>query len=488
MTQPSVLITELDGALGVLPPSAGRLLAVIGPAAGGPFNVPATYGKVKDFVGAFVGGPGVEAAAYAMDRYGKPVVFVRTETPTDADATPIEAQAVGTSVVTLGATLTPMDDYELVLSIVAGGTVGTTGITYKYSLDGGRTMSATQALGTATSIAVPDSGGLTLELAAGTLVAGDRYTSTITAARWDAATLGAALTALSGSVVQWEIAEIVGPIDGDSFDTVDAAFQGLFNVGKYRAWVGNTRIPDPDETEAEYLADLSTVFATKASVFGSLYAGGCKLVSSISGRKYARQVSVATAPREQSVSEEVDIADVGLGTLPGLAIRDANGNVDPQCHDESWSPGLDDARFAVLRTWDGLAGVYVNRPRVFSAEGSDFRLMPHRRVINLAHAALRQYFIRRLNRPILLNRDTGLILESEALEIEAGATSAMASVLLAKPKASGVQFRLSRFDNVIATQTLTGDARVLPLGYPEYIDLTVGYYSPALITIAAAAA
>ena len=35
MTQPALTITELDGALGVLPPSSGALFAVVGVSSGG---------------------------------------------------------------------------------------------------------------------------------------------------------------------------------------------------------------------------------------------------------------------------------------------------------------------------------------------------------------------------------------------------------------------------------------------------------------------
>jgi hypothetical protein len=73
-----------------------------------------------------------------------------------------------------------------------------------------------------------------------------------------------------------------------------------------------------------------------------------------------------------------------------------------------------------------------------------------------------------------------LILETEALEIEAGANVQLRSVLLAKPKASDVVFVLSRTDNLLSTRTLTGDVRVVPLAYPETIQISVGFFNPAL--------
>jgi hypothetical protein len=478
MTQPSVTITELDGALGILPPSAGRLFALLGVSSQGPTDTPATYARIQDIQSDFGYGPLVEAAAHHIEKYGRPVVLVRTGQTVAATISAVTFTGTGTSVVTVHAGTLPWDDYEFKVRVIMGGTIGVTGITFQYSLDGGRTYSPTTALGTAVFYIIPNSGGVRFNFAAGTLVAGDYWTALGEAPNWNGTEIGDALDALAASAVSWELAEIVGPIDATTFDVIDPKFSGMLNAGKYHAWVGSVRIPDPGESEATYLSSLSAAFATKATIFGELCAGACKLTSSVSGRKYRRPVSFAIASRNAFVSEEIDIADVNLGTLPGVAIRDANGNVDE--HDESVNPGLDDARFTVLRTWDGVAGVFVNRPRIFSADGSDFRLMPHRRVLNIAHAALRTYFIRRLNQPVQVDATTGFILESEALEIESGARAVMRAALLAKPKASGIQFVLSRTDNLLSTQTMTGTARVIPLAYPEFIELSLGFLNPAL--------
>ncbi len=53
MTQPQVTITTTDGALGVLPPSAGKLFALLGVSSSGPTDTPATYARVKDVVADF---------------------------------------------------------------------------------------------------------------------------------------------------------------------------------------------------------------------------------------------------------------------------------------------------------------------------------------------------------------------------------------------------------------------------------------------------
>lgn len=593
MSQPAVNIIELDGALGVLPPSSGALFALIGPADSGPIDTPATFAKARDVISTFGGGPTVEQAAYYIGRYGRPVVFVRSgaavpgayldeveaedgtvEDFDDSNVTGLSvitvasspepdgayqvqvlfliggtvgvsgivyqisldggstwtfatALGVATSIdVGIGVTLNltaatiiagdyvtfsttapieasagelvhsglqnaptldgatfPNDDYEVAILFVAGGVRGTPGVTYQWSLDGGRTYSPVTALGTDVSIIVPGSGGVKIDLGVGTIAAGASIAFPTVAPQWNDTELGTALDALKASGVTWELVHVVGPIDADAFDVLDLKVAGMATEGKYREWIGSTRLPVGDESEATYLASLTSAFSEKATVLGMLTAGSCWLTSGVSGRKYRRPISYPLAAREASVSQEINTADVNLGTLPGVSLRDSNGNAVH--HDESVNPGLDDARFTVLRSWDGLAGVYVNRPRIFSAEGSDFRLFPHRRVINLAEAALRLYFIRRTSKPIRVDADTGFILEEDALEIEAGANAALRTVLLKKPKASGATFALSRTDNILSDPTMRGEARITPLAYPEVFEIEVGFLNPALQTQAA---
>lgn len=484
MTQPAVSITELDGALGVLPPSSGKLYALVGPAASGTNNVPQTFSRVKDAVSAFTRGKVVQAAAHFIERYGRACVIVKTAASVAGSYVGLDVTGVaGTSVITMDAATFSDDDYEVVVLFVTGGTRGTDGIMYKYSLDGGRNYSAVTALGTGNSIVIPNSGGIKIDLAAGTIIANDVVTVRAVAPTWNAADLGAALDALKLSSLNFEIVHIVGALDATTFDTVDLKAAAFHAAGKFITWIGNTRVPNIGESEAAYLTALNTIFSAKSSKYGALCAGACKLTSSVDGRKYKRPVSHVAAAREAYVSEEVDTADVNLGSLVGVSIRDANGNPDE--HDETANPGLDDGRFYVLRTFNEVQGVYVNRPRIFSADGSDFYLIPHRRVLNLAHAALRAYFVRRLSKPVLVNKTTGKILEEEALEIEAGAIAAMEAVLMAKPKASGVTFVLSRDDNLLSTKTLNGQARVIPLAYPEFINLDLGFTNPALQVVAA---
>lgn len=591
--QPSVDQTELDGALGVLPPSSGKLYALAGVSSSGPIATPATYARVADVVADFGSGPLVEAACHYIEKYGKPVLLVRTTATTagayldaveaedgaisaitktgtgtsvftDNDSDPLVAAdvkvlfavggtrgtagivyqisldggntwgpplALGTDVTfavgatgasiavgagtivagdfieftltapieasagevvhsglqnapTLDETTHPDDDYEVKILFVAGGTRGVAGITYRWSLDGGRTYSALTALGTATSIIVPQSGGVKIDLGAGTIAAGATIAFPTVAPKWNTTDLGVALDALRDTAAIWELVHVVGPCDAVEAAAIDLKLTAMAALGKMHGFLCSARLPVGAESEATYFASLSADFADFATTFGAVCAGAIQTVSSVSGRQYRRPLAFTAAAREASVSQQIDTADVNLGPLPVTRIRDSNGN--PLHHDESVNPGLDDARFYVARTWEGYAGVYVNRPRLFSVEGSDFKLVPHRRVMNVAREVSRARLTRRLNRPIPVNPVTGFILERAAQEIEADVRGALEAALLATPtKASGVSWVLSRTDNLLSTATLNAQHRIVPLAYIETIQEEVAFENPALRVTAA---
>lgn len=485
MTQPNVTVTELDGALGVLPPSEGALYTVVGVSSAGVADTPATFARVKDIVAAFGSGPMVEAACHYVERYGRPVVCVKTGQTTVGTASTISIVNPGTSVITRDATVVPIGDYEFVFRIVNAGTIGSAGITFQWSLDAGRNWSPVTALGVAVNFTVPADAsptgsaapGIKIAFAAGTMLATTSCSFRTTAPQPNSAELASALLTLGNSIITWEILHLSCILDATLFAALEAKVASWKTAGKYHPWIGNTRpMLVTGETEAQYKTALDAIFSALSTVDGDICAGTVKMISSVSGREYKVPFAYVYAAREASVSQEIDVAAVDLGPLP-CSIRDSNGNNDE--HDESINPGLDDSGFTVARTWEGISGVYCNRPNIFSAAGSDFELMPQRRVLNLCHAALRRYFQRRLSKPVYVSATTGFILEAEALEIESGARSMMAAAVLPK-KASAVQFALSRTDNLLSTKTMTGQARVVPLAYVEFISLDLGFFNPEL--------
>ena len=198
----------------------------------------------------------------------------------------------------------------------------------------------------------------------------------------------------------------------------------------------------------------------------------------------ALYIAIAVAPLAATVSPEIDISAIDVGNLPGVIIKDANGNPDE--HDELVTPGLDDSRFTVLRTWDGEQGVYTCNARLFSASGSDFQWFQHRRVMNLLKRTTRIYFQRRLSKPIKVDGKTGFILNSEAVAMEAGANAAIRAVIMAKPMASAGAFgpfafvKINRTTNLLQGNDLLIQEGLIPLFYPKKIIVNTGFSNPSV--------
>lgn len=475
---PAVILTELNGATGVS--SAGKpLLAIVGCSSTGTAGVVGSYAKKSDVQADFGVGPLVEAACYAIEAYRKPVLIVKTTTTT-AGAITAEVGTFADPYQAVDFTGVPNDAYAILIRFVTAGTIGVAGITYQISRNNGLNWGPVLALGTSASIVITGTGlTATFEVGQGIAVT-DSALALTSAPLWNITNLGAALDALGATAVKWRIVEIVGKMTSSDAAAVDLVIQGLSNDGIERAWMGHAREPDVLESEAAYLASLATAFAGVATNYGSVAAGRAFTASGVDFTTLYRPPNFSVAPRQAAISEEEDSAAIDLGALPGVGLRDINGNPVAGFHDEAANPGLDDARFLTLRTWQDLGGVYVTNPRLMSAAGSDFEFMQHRLVMAIAKEALLSYLRRRLSKPVVVNKDTGFITEEEALEIEAGGTAVLRGVLLAKPKASAVEFTISRTDNLLSTKTMTGQARITPLAYPKSIEIDIGFSNPAL--------
>ncbi len=477
MSQPAVTITELNGALGVLP-SGQDYLAIVGVADSGSIDTPAAYGKSADVVNDFGGGPLVEEAAYAIQTSQRPVIVCRATTAAVGTITAVTQTGTGSSVASVSSPNDePNNDYEFQFRVTSGGVIGTGPILFRWSLDGGRTESAETDLGTANTFTFPDSGGVTIDFAAGDLDAGDLITFRGLAPTFDGTGIASALQALIDSQLSWEIVSVAGALTTTLTDAIDTAMA----ADREKMWVGSARFANVGEDNATYQSSLSTSFGSSSYEYGSLWAGGALITSAVSFRKYLSRPSMAVAPVLSTVAPSRDIAEIDLGALTGVALRDANGNLIAGTHDESVNPGLDDLRFGCFRTHKDFEGIYVNNPRIFSASGSDFEFVQHRRVMNLGKRVLRRVFVRRLSKSVVVDPDTGFILEEEALAIESLANSALDARLTGAGQASDASLSLSRTDNILSTKTMTAQAFITPLGYPKDIEINIGFRNPALL-------
>lgn len=162
LTITRVSLTIADGQLsagGSAPPRGP--LAIVGPCSSGDLNTPTPVTSITDLQTTFGYGPLVEAAGYALAYEVDQVLLCRTDTAlgTAGAYGAIGLDITGSWTATADGVVKPSDDLEDAIRIITGGTLGTTGIVYQYSLDGGRKWSGNIALGTATSITLPRGGG-----------------------------------------------------------------------------------------------------------------------------------------------------------------------------------------------------------------------------------------------------------------------------------------------------------------------------------------
>ncbi|MFT3773010.1 MAG: DUF2586 family protein [Minicystis sp.] len=175
MSVPAANVTETPAEVGIAPSSAPNVCVFFGCSSKGPLLQPQSFGAFKAMASAFGCGPTPKLAAYANAKTGADFVFIRLPASAVAAFTSsVTKTGTGTFVATVSGT--PTDNYEVVLIFTVGGTIGSAGISYKYSLDGGTTFTTPTTLGTATTITLAST-GLTVNLTATqTVVTNDQIT------------------------------------------------------------------------------------------------------------------------------------------------------------------------------------------------------------------------------------------------------------------------------------------------------------------------
>ena len=325
MPTPSVEFTRLDGQTGVVRPSAQGVLAIIAPSEKGTLNQASAYARSADVLATFGDGPLYELASYLMNVAKKPVVCIRPTTSTAAAYSAITSVGTGTSVATAGVS-SPFDSYSVWIEFVSGGTIGVTGITYRYSLDGGKTKSAIQALGVATSLTIPRS-GVSVALAAGTIVAGRTLTFTTTQAKSTSSDLVAAYEALRVTSSPWDC--VIAETDADAaiISGMDSWLAGLESAGKFRCGFLNTRRKGSAESESAYATALAAITGAGTSIRVVVGADGGQFVSGARGLSLFRPTSWGVAARAMLVDISVEpayVADTarGVAGLRGVGVEE----------------------------------------------------------------------------------------------------------------------------------------------------------------------
>lgn len=464
---PSVSIQKTDGNLGVAT-ATERILAIIGTSSQGDFDKPYSFSSKNDLVAAFGSGPLVEAGAYMLS-LGVPCVFIRSDPTTDGAYGTIDDSGVSGSSSVSGGSSTPDGNYDVIVEILKGGTVGSAGITYRFSLDNGVNWSEPQALGTATTLECAR--GVEFDLdSSETLLDGDTWSCRTTAPKILTGDLGASLAALRDYSGEWLRLLVLTDADATILAQLDTFAKSFWADGKFPEVITCTRPRDiaNSEDRATYQAALAAIAGAVQSTEVSCCADHCELVSEVNGWRLRLPSSIPYAARLMIIDDSQDAAAKADGALPGVFLETAEGARD--YHDERRYPGLDALGFTTLRTWGGrpvTPGVYVNNPRLISGPGSDFRYFQHTAILNRAIEKTYKLFENRLSQAVLVDPDTGRIREDVAKALEDTITAELRTEFQDSGRCSAIRIFISRTDNILVTDTITFDLQMVPLAYTK---------------------
>lgn len=140
-------------------------------------------------------------------------------------------------------------------------------------------------------------------------------------------------------------------------------------------------------------------------------------------------------------------------------------------------------RYITFRTFTGYSGYFIADDLLATKETDDYNQITRRRTIDKAYRIAYPTLVEELIDEIPVNED-GTMMETYATAFEQKVISAIATNMTARGELSanpndandqGVQFKIDRTTNVLATAHIYATLRVRPFGYGKYIDILLGF-------------
>lgn len=515
----SVNITIVDGGSATLVVPGSSVQLVLGCCSAGTTNqiistrTPATL-TTNLGVGPLVEAAGLTALA------GGTVLAMKVPSAVAGTLGTVTHTGAGTSVVT--ATGTPNDTYYIQFKVITGGTIGVAGILFQISLDAGRSFntssSPTIALGTANTYLIPGT-GVTLNFAAGTVLAGQTETLSTNEPYWNTAGIQSALTAFQASTYAIGGVGSIHIVGSPGFATATGAnastINGYLNTLAtgfiYQRALMASRDASPaalysgtGETEAAWITALQTDYSAVSATRMWASAGYWNMPTAFpnpaawGSPRYRRPVSYALAARAVSIPPQQHTGRVKTGSLGNIVVDPINDPTDGFVyHDERINPGLDyiitgtgTARFATTMTRIGYPGVFSANPLSLAPIGSDFFLIPLGNVFDVFCSQFRTSAQLQIDDDVRVNAN-GTIYENDAQNIESAIASAcnvalfttkmISSAILTGPAALAANqgsISVDRTTNIKTTSTVTIVGQIISRSYILTINATLSFQNP----------
>lgn len=479
---PAVAVTKATFTQVQAPASSVGVLAIIACSSTGTINQPSGFARSDLAVTSYGYGPLTDYAAFDIATANQPVVLCRGTAGVAATMGSITVTRVNSSTCAItDNSSTPYDHYNVIVVILTGGITAATGITYKWSMDGGVTYNGTYSLGTSLTLTIPNT-GVSFTLSSGaTLTAGDQWQVYTERPRLGDTDVTASLAALALVRQPWEGVLIDCSATTSTVGLVDTKLTSMQASGLFKFAIINSRFKTEPaasgETEAAYATAVTATFTSQSSIGVCVGADGGRVPSQITGWSLKRPTSLFLAARAMSTGIGVDASYVALGPVSGVQISDVNGN--PQDHDEDLYPNLDSQRLVTLRSFGvgGPQGVYITNPNVLQPSGGAFPYLQHVRIANRLCQIAWYVLTVNLSRGVRKNpgKDpvTGAvtIAEADAAQIESAVNDALYQP--SKGQVSAYRFSISRTDDISQVPAIiNATLSVVALAYVKGYQVT----------------
>lgn len=469
---PSITITTADGQLGGVAPDASGVVAIIGTSTSGTANQVYEFaGNAGGLVASTLGdGTLSDWVRNHLARSGGRATLAVRGTGATAGSNGTVTQTGSGPLPTLTGTAT--EDAQLKITIITGGAVGTA--TFKYSLDGGRTYSATKT--TAASYAIGN--GVTIVFTAGTYVAAEVYSVTLTGPRNSVGNVGTALDALLNSGYSFGMVHILGhAADATDTATLIAAVQTkMASAGLQGKFPAFAVVEAPPVDPALIVTALGSIAASEVVIAAGFHQLSDTADNTIEFVSSARSIVPRLARNPISVEASRRQDDSDLDPLDGVVAIYPNEATGTDGYIDAFRlPSLNNARASTLLRYPGRAGFYVANVMTLAADGSDYSRATNKRVISRARQVLYVGAFRHLQRRLRLDPSTGFIDEGTATAIDRDLEGQLFTALVSGGHASAVQVVTNRNDALLSDPTLRIKARIVPVGYAQAIEIELGF-------------
>lgn len=410
---------------------------------------------------------------------------------------------------------------ELYVQVVAqtGFTLGTAGGSVLISIDAGKNYGPAIPVGTATTIALADVGGLDTGLVVhlgasgktwagggivnGVVVGDSVRCSTVAPNPSDAqiaTALGAISTYLSTSGATFPLVQIVGVFaaaDAIAFESGGSTnLDGLATGYTFLRALMSLRDAHPPiawggagETEATWTGalnlDIGGTVAKRVCATGGHYNMPTAFPTSFAGSPaYRRPWSFALAARQVAIDPQRHAGKAGGnqgGSITQIVTSPASDPYDGFIyHDEFMNAAFDyllpggSGRIASSRTRKGKPGRFSSNPLLLAQPGSDFALLPRGIVMDVActeaHDALEDF-----QYADLLTKSNGTLSDSAATTIGGAVRDRISSVLVSAGMITDFAVVVDQATNLIQNPRLKVTITILGVAYVLETDVTIGY-------------